>query len=303
MALSKAVDEAEPDERLVRLLLRMGASPGANDGKALVAATRKAAPACLACFLEQRGLSEEDIGRAFDQSFSAEAFETWFTEAGLATARMLLERGARGRAVSSALVLVMTRSTAETRQLADRFFDLLVVHGPDVDGGGGELLRQAASKADVGWTRRLLECRPSASTLSLAFQCIFDTALPHDGALDLFRMFADYQGDGDGRMDALMGAQGPEPVLVRAISRYPRSTKILAALLDAGFYHDQATRQRVDADVDEEEDVTLLTWALAQPQKRVSTGVIELLVERGGESCCACLVCGPRARTTTADEA
>jgi len=35
----------------------------------------------------------------------------------------------------------------------------------------------------------------------------------------------------------------------------------------------------------DEEDVTLLTWAIAQPQKRVSTGVIELLLERGGKSC------------------
>lgn len=284
-ALNDAVNEEDPDERLVRLLLEMGASPTANDCKTLVDAAQKPAPACLAALLE-RSMSKEDVHRAFNQSFSADAFETWFTEAGLETARMLLDKGAAGDAISSALVLVMKRSTPETRGLADGFFDLLVAHGPDVDSNGGEPLQQAASRADAPWTRKLLECRPSAATLSRAFQCIFDTALSQDGVLDLFKMFADYH-EGDVRIDVLVGNQGPEPVLVRAINQYPRSTTILATLLDAGFYHDQATTCRVDADADEEEgeeEVTLLTWAIAQPQKRVSTSVIELLVQRGGES-------------------
>ncbi|UNI16794.1 hypothetical protein JDV02_003197 [Purpureocillium takamizusanense] len=280
IALNDAVNENDPEERLVRLLLQHGASPSANDCKTLVDAAQNAASGSLALLLEKK-IPQKDMTRAFNQSFTAEMFEKWFTDAGLETSQMLLERGASGDAISSALVLVMKHSTAETRILADRFFDLFMSHNLDVNYNNGEPLQQAASKADVPWTSRLLELHPSAVTLSLSFQCIFDTALSQDGVLDLFKMFAEYQ-EGDARIDVLIGQQGTEPVLVRAIKQYPRSTKILSTLLDAGFYYDQATTCQIHEDVDAEE-VTLLTWAIAQPQKRVSTGVIELLIERGAK--------------------
>ena len=76
--------------------------------------------------------------------------------------------------------------------------------------------------------------------------------------------------------------QGSEPVLVRAMKQYPRSPMILSTLLEAGYYHDQLTTYTLHPDVGEEE-VTLLSWAIAQPQKRVSKAVIELLIERGGK--------------------
>lgn len=226
-------------------------------------------------------MPEKDVSRAFNQAFTADTFNTWFTETGLETAQLLLAKGVRGDALSSALVLIMKNSMPETRDFADRFFNLLMAHGPDVDFNDGEPLQQAASKSDVPWTAKLLECHPSAQTLSLAFQCIFDTALTQDGIMDLFKMFAEYH-EGNMGIDVMIGQQGSEPVLVRAINQYPRSTKILTTLLDAGFYHDQATTCRIHAEA-EEEEVTLLVWAIAQPQKRVSRAVIELLIERGGD--------------------
>ncbi len=70
-----------------------------------------------------------------------------------------------------------------------------------------------------------------------------------------------------------------EPILFRALSRHPRSTRILQALLDAGYYHDQMIVARVGPDEShEEEKVSLLLWALLQPQKRISSAVIELLI-------------------------
>jgi hypothetical protein len=167
--------------------------------------------------------------------------------------------------------------------LASKFVTLLVKHGADVNHDNGEPLQTAASKANLSWTEQLLKCRPTIGTLSLAFQCIFDTELSQDEVLDLFRMFAEYR-DGDVRIDVMSSKQGSNPVLVRAISQYPRSTIILETLLDAGLYYDQATTYKIHADIDEEEEMTLLTWAIAQPQKRVSTFVIELLLVRGGKS-------------------
>ncbi|KAG8426726.1 hypothetical protein J3459_007859 [Metarhizium acridum] len=281
IALNEAINEDDPEERLVRLLLNHGASPAANGCKTLVDAVNNSASSSLALLLE-KNLSQEDISRAFNQAFTTETFAKWFTDRGYETANLLLDKGAHGASLSGALVLTMRNSTVETEMLADKFVTLLIKHGADVNYNNGEPLQQAASKANVSWTKQLLECRPTISTLSLAFQCIFDTALSQDEVLDLFKMFAEYR-DGDVRIDVLSSQQGSEPVLVRAISQYPRSTTILETLLDAGLYHDQATTYKIHADVDEEEVMTLLTWAISQPQKRVSTSVIELLLARGAK--------------------
>ncbi|KAG6015388.1 hypothetical protein E4U54_003573 [Claviceps lovelessii] len=279
--LNEAVNEEDPEERLVRLLLDHGASPTANGCKTLVDAVNKFVTSSLALVLDKK-LPREDVSRAFNHAFVAENFSKWFTESGFLTASMLLDAGADGDSISGALVLAIKCSTSETHDLANRFVTLLVSHHADVNYNQGEPLQLAASKANVFWTRQLLECRPTIETLSLAFQCIFDTALPQDEILNLFRLFAEYR-DGHVRMDVMSVQQGRDPILVRAISQYPRSVAILEILLDAGLYHDQATTYKVHSEIEDAEEVTLLLWALAQPQKRVSNALIELLLTRGGE--------------------
>lgn len=280
MILKDAVNEEEPEERLVKLLLDYGASPLANQCATLVDATTRAASGCLSLLLKQ-DVPPRQISTAFSQAFTEANFDNWFTESGLSTAQQLLDKGATGQALSGALVLVMTKSDEGCQELADMFVDSLVAHGVDVDYHGGEPLRLAASRANASWARKLLTLRPCTETLSLGFQHIFDTALSEDEAFELFDMFSDYR-DGDICVDVMAPQPGSEPVLVRALSQYPRSTRILESLLDAGYYYDQTTCCRIHPDVDEDEEVTLLTWAVAQPQKKISTAVIDLLLQRGG---------------------
>ncbi|KJZ77805.1 hypothetical protein HIM_02982 [Hirsutella minnesotensis 3608] len=276
--LNKAVNEEHPDEPLIRLLLDNGASPSTDGCKTLVDASCRLSPSTLRLVLRDN-IAEEDMSRAFIGAFEIDNFEMWHTQAGLDTATILLQSGAQGNTLSPALAVVIAKSTAKTRELADKFFNLFMGYGADVNYNDGEILRQAASKADVPWTSRLLKSHPSPRTLSLAFQCIFDTVLTQDGVLDLFKMFAEYQ-DGEVGLDGVIGPRDGEPVLVRAMKQYPRSTTVLSTLLDAGFYHDQNTVCQIHPN-DESEEATLLLWALAQPQKRISTAVIELLIERG----------------------
>lgn len=279
--LNEAVNEDDPEERLVRLLLDHGASPSANGCKTLVDAVNNSASSLLALLLE-RNLPQEDVSRAFKNAFTADTFNNWFTESGFKTAAVLLEKGAHGDSLGDALILAMKRCTPETKDLAGRFVALLMSHGADVNYNSGEPLQQAASKANIPWTKQLLEGRPTTQTLSLAFQCIFDTAISQDEVLGLFKLFAEYR-DGDVRIDILSNQQGSDPVLVRAISQYPRSVAVLETLLDAGLYYDQAATYKIHSDIDDAEDMNLLLWAVAQPQKRVSNAVIELLVTRGGK--------------------
>ncbi|KAG5998671.1 hypothetical protein E4U52_006467 [Claviceps spartinae] len=281
MALNEAVHEDDPEERLVQLLLDHGASPTASGCQTLVDAVVKFVPSLLARILE-KVLPQEDVDGAFKHAFAADTFDRWFTESGFQTGSVLLDKGVIGDSISGALVLVMRRSTPETRDLGDRFVKLFVSHHADVNYNQGEPLREAASNVDVSWTRELLQCRPKVETLSLAFQCIFDTALSQDDVLDLLGLFTEYR-DGDVRVDVMSVQQGRDPLLVRAISQYPRSVAITETLLDAGLYRDQATRYKIHYDVKVAEEMTLLSWAIAQPQKRVSNSVIELLLARGAK--------------------
>lgn len=282
IALNDAVNEEHPDEVLVQLLLDHGASPIANDCKTLIDAATKASAPCLSLLL-QKPIPPEAINRAFSQCFTEDNFDTWFSESGRDTVDILVGHGARGQVLSQLLVLVMRGHTEETRSLADEFVELIAAHGPDVNYNNGEPLQVAASLANVEWTRLFLECHPTSETLAFAFHHIFDTSLEEEDALGLFEMFADYR-EGETTIDVMTQKPGTEPVLVRAMSQYPRSTKILRTLLDAGYYHDQSTTCQVYPNLDEEEDVTVLTWALAQPQKRISSSLIQLLVDRGGKS-------------------
>lgn len=281
IALNKAVNEDEPDEKLIKLLLDCGASPLTNGCKTLINVTQKVSAPSLKLLL--RGdIPVEDINRAFSGAFNEESFPTWFTIDGLEVAHLLLEKGATGDALSGALILAMKNSDEDSAGLADQFIEVLLSHGADVNFENGEPMKQAASKANVSWTQQLLKCHPSGKTLLVGFNHIFDTALSPDEAIQLFEMFTEHQ-DGEVRMDVVGVNHGSDPVLIRAITQYPRSTEVLRTLLDAGFYYDQHTVYRLNDRVEEPEEVSLLTWAIAQPQKKVSTNVIEVLIESGGK--------------------
>ncbi|KAH0491681.1 hypothetical protein TgHK011_003098 [Trichoderma gracile] len=280
IALNDAVNEEDPEERLVKLLLDYGASPSANGCKTLVDAVQKSLSSVLALLLDVE-IPQHDIDMAFNNSFKADNFDAWFTRSGLETAQMLLTKGAKGDALSEALAQVMKRANSNT-ELADDFFDVLTSHGPNVNYQNGEPLRLAASQANVEWTHRLLACHPSTETLTFAFHCIFDTALSQDEVLELFQMFAEHH-EGDVRLDVMATRAGSMPVLGKAISQYPRSSTILTMLLDAGYYYDQSMLYKLHEEIEEEEEMTLLTWAIAQPQKKVSSNLIQLLVERGAK--------------------
>ena len=281
--LNDAVNEEGAEERLVKLLLDHGASPVANECKTLVDATRNRSTSLLKHLLD-RPLGQEAVDQTFSQCFTPENFENWFSESGKITMRILLDKSSQGSsAITEMLLQVMKGYTNDTAELAGEFFDILVSHGPDVNYRLGEALQIAASQANVAWTEKLLECQPSTESLSYAFQHIFDTPLDQEDALLLFKMFSEYR-DGETRVDVMTQEPGSMPVLARAMSQYPRSLKILQTLLDAGFYHDQAIFYQLYPDTEEAEEMTLLTWAIGQPQKKISSSLIQELLDRGGKS-------------------
>lgn len=281
MVLSEAVKEEDESLDLIKLLLEHGALPTANGCESLVDAAQKLNLPMLDLFL-QGEVAEEALTWTFQQTFTPEAVNTWLSEPGLQVAERLVKRGARGDGLSGTLNTALDYLGTDKDGVARQFVGLLLQSDANINQGQGEALVKAAVTADTLLIRQMLQLRPDSRALSKAFPHVFDREASEADALELVTLFTDYR-DGEVRLDPMFSDADSEPVMFKALSCYPRSTKIVSALLDAGYYHDQMGRARIFDDVEEEEQVNMLIWCLLQPQKRVSSAVIILFLEKGAK--------------------
>ncbi|WYZ46077.1 hypothetical protein EsH8_IX_000302 [Colletotrichum jinshuiense] len=284
VVLNNAVNEEEVDLKLIRSLLRYGASPIANDCQTLVDSMRRVLVRPLAFMLESKILGE-DLNLAIREGFTKETSALWFTESGFSILHSFLQKGAHGDGLSSVLTQVvdmpLTEEDPDSLALANGFVDILLDHKVDVNYGEGKLLQSAAAACNSFLVKRLLEKKPNTESISRAFYRIFDNPASEDDALELISMFTDYA-DGETRLDVMYTPPDSMPLLFLALQQHPRSIQITKALLDAGYYYDQMMPCKVLDDV-EEEPVTLMMWALLQPQKKVSSGIVQMLIETGAK--------------------
>ncbi|KAI2628343.1 hypothetical protein GGS21DRAFT_527530 [Xylaria nigripes] len=280
-ALHRAVNEEEPEERLIRLLINHRASPVVNDCQTLIDATATL-PASLFDELLQSRATSDDASLVFKKAFPSTDPSSWNSERRLKIATSLLEKGAKGDGVGSALIAVLNLHMTAPQSVTDAFVDLLLKHGAGVNHNHGEALQLAVAQGNTDLLEKLLNEGPNTETLTLAFPKLFDAQLPEDQVYDLVTLFSQYR-DGDSQLDVMFAYPGSDPIVIRAVSQFPRSVKVLEALLDIGFYYDQMMTCKVVDEFDEAEPVTLLMWALLQPQKKISTGIINLLIERGAK--------------------
>ncbi|KAL2190248.1 hypothetical protein L209DRAFT_798394 [Thermothelomyces heterothallicus CBS 203.75] len=278
IALNRAVKD-DPDSRLVRLLLEHGASPLSNGCETLIDAAQLLLDDILSILLEA-DIPAKDASWAFQQAFTPGTATTWLTEKGLHVAKMLLHKGAEGECLAVALSTAIDAYGSDINAVARRFAQALLQFNVDVSHEHGLVLQKAAQKADSELIQQILQQKPDSVAVSMAFPYIFDADLSESETLHLIELFVDYYEGGE-RLDVMFVHPVSEPILFRALSKFPRSVRIIKTLLDAGYYHDQTTVMRVMDGVEEPEQVSLLFWALSQPQKKVSSAVIELLIDSG----------------------
>lgn len=281
LALTKAVNEEDPEERIIELLVANRASPTANGCQTLIDATRTLPASQFSKLLESK-ITPEEASLAFGKAFVPAHAKSWLSDRGLEIARCLLRKGASGDAVGSALVAVLGVHAESPEDIADKFVELLLKYDADVNYNQGEVLRNAAAQGSPALLERLLQEKPNSESLTLAFPQVFDTNAGESDVLELVQLFVEYHDDGN-QIDTMFAYPESQPVVIRALSQFPRSTKLLQALFDIGYYHDQMTTTQVLPEVEEEEQVNLITWALLQPQKKISSGVIDLLIDRGAK--------------------
>lgn len=281
VALNEAVNEEVVDTAVIELLLSHGASPLTNCCRTLIDAAKRLMLPVVAEFL-RRDVSQKDASWVFVQAVAADNADAWLTPDGLRLVEALLEKGATGDGPGAALACVLEQRGGRVDEaLHEQFLDVLLLHHADVSYSDGLVLRRACERSDAALVRRMMDCQPTPHAVSMAFPYIFQPGLDEDGAMDLIDLFSSYS-SGDQRFESIPTHPDFEPPLFRALAQFPRSTRILKALLDLGYYHDQVTTMAVRGD--EEEEVTALLWAILQPQKKVSGAVIMTLIERRGRS-------------------
>ncbi|KAL1889321.1 hypothetical protein Sste5346_008976 [Sporothrix stenoceras] len=284
IALNKAVKEKKPNLELVQLLLEHGASPAADGCQALVNAACRSDTATLELCTSLSEVSTYNLGYVLAEALNPSRVKSWLTQEGLATAKLLFDMGAQSDELGPVLKLCVEDCVGddEKNSIARQFVQLLVKNGANVDIDKGAPLQTAAKLGDADLVQQLLALGPSVLSKAMAFSYIFDSGVSEDVVVRLIELFREDRINGaEEGLDVLFSHPEREPVLFLAISQYPRSVRILEALLDAGYYHDQMVTVLVAPDVESEEAVSLLFWALLQPQKKISSTLIDLLIERG----------------------
>ncbi|KAI8630653.1 hypothetical protein F5Y19DRAFT_52434 [Xylariaceae sp. FL1651] len=280
-ALNRVVNEPEPEERLIRLLINHRASPVTNNCQTLIDATRTLSSSMFSELLNSKS-TDQDTSLVFSRAFGPDDISSWLSERGLDIATSLLKKGAKGDGVATALVGILKQHATGPQSITNRFVDLLLKNGADINHNHGELLQLAAARGNTDLLGRLLSEKPNSEALTLAFPRIFDAPVSEDEIHELITLFTEYR-DGNNQLDVMFAYPGTDSVVIRALTQFPRSIKILEALLDVGFYHDQMTIGNVMDKVEQDEPITLLMWALLQPQKKISTGIIKLLIDKGAK--------------------
>lgn len=283
LALKKAVRDTEPNLDLIHLLLSNGASPLESGCQTLVdAAWRCLVPVMELCLTLD--ISGEDLDYIFAEAFAPGDASRWLFDDGVAVARLLLEKGSRGDGLPKALMAAIRNCGTERDAASRQLVQLLVKHGVNVDYEHGQPLQEAAKRGDQDIVRQLLTLSPDPHSAAAAFQSIFESGPPEEDAVGLSTLFNEYKIEGDACGQDIMFNQAEyEPVVFRALLQYPRSVRVLDTLLNAGYYHDQMTTARVVPEMEDVEPVSLLFWALLQPQKKISSAVIEILIQRGSK--------------------
>ncbi len=275
--LLRAAQEVPADRELIKMLLSFQAF---DEGQSMAHAASVLDLETLLLLIKSPK-SHMFVSTAFQNAMTEGI--PWKSERGLSVMELMLENGASGEVVGKALVDTVEKCTDVSSSLAGKFLDLLLRFNPDVNHEGGVVLQRAARRGNLDLLER---CLPGATTDSkaMAFPYIFKSSSDETLLLQMIEAFND-SADREKGLDTGFKHPDPtiEPVLFMALEMFPRKTQVLKALLDAGFNPDQWKMTEVDSDF-VVEPLTALCWAIYQPEKRISSANIELLVDSGGKA-------------------
>jgi len=276
--LLQATQGIPADRPLIRTLL---AAQVYDDGQSVQHAARVLDLETLKLLLESPR-AKPYVSSSFGEFAKTEL--PWKSKKGPSIVLCFLSHGASGQAVDEALLDATDRSMNTCGEIAWPILDSLLQHNADVNYQRGLALQRAAKQGNIVHIRKLLS-GAGADARMMAFPYLFgsETPVSETHMLHLIREFTDAP-DPENSMGVGFSHPDPsiKPVIFMALERYPRKSHILRALMDAGFNPFPVTSWELDSTVGKE-TVSVLCWAIDQPEKRISSENINLLIDRGSE--------------------
>ncbi|KAH7348313.1 hypothetical protein BKA65DRAFT_398151 [Rhexocercosporidium sp. MPI-PUGE-AT-0058] len=271
--LTAATKESPSDRKLIKLLLDAGAF---DRGESMVSAARSLDLRTLT-LLANSPKAPDFISTAFKNATSTGLL--WQSATGLAIVELMLKKGASGDAVGEALYQAVERSASGADILAGDFLEVLLRYGADANYQRGLVLQRATLQVDIELIGKLL---PSANVESKAMSMpyLFSSGANKVNVQRALEAFSDSL-SGEARDEVVLFKHPDvelEPILFQALAIFPRDTTILRTLLDIGYNPNQ---WQICGDEESSEPWPILCWALDQPEKKISSAVIEIMIDEG----------------------
>jgi len=260
------------DLSILQLLLDQGASVKHDNGKAFTLAVAAGNSSLVKALLNGKDSpAPATITTAFGSLFNDfdDRQQIWHRHSNsvVEIADELLRRGVDGNAINCALRNVLDPRYGDNQ--IGPTMDLLLKYNADVNTANGACFVSAARRGDQTMFTKLLAHQPVYSTV---VPSLIDSEIDEKS---LFKLLESMFSHGC-TSDDLDRSHPPSLILI--IQKYPRGSDLVKLLLEHGCNPDASIPGIVDTTAGEE-SLTALLWALAQPQKLVSTAVITALIQ------------------------
>lgn len=192
----------------------------------------------------------------------------------------LLEEGAQGEPVNTALVNALQAYTSNPKSASKDLVDILLNAG-DVNFEHGEALKIAIQAGDTQLLEELARKGASKETMTHAFHEAIMTNLDEEKVLELLKTLSKRS---ETKPDFKRILPDCQPPIFKCLRAHPESVKLVKYLIKSGCEVDATARYKLYDDT-EPESITAFAWALSQSEKgrTVSSAVITALINAKGE--------------------
>jgi hypothetical protein len=260
------------DTTSTKLLLGQGASVSHNDGEALSVAVASGNSSLMGLLLSgHHQPSRSSVTRSFRTLFTDDKLSPDENKESIGEmARELLARGVEQSAIDAALRLILSK---EHNKYTESLVDMLLQNHVDVNTAEGTCFIFSAQKHSHTIFEKLMRHNPN---FNIVVPALLSFKLQDEVVVAAIQSCLDH----GCALEQLGVGYNKPPILITAMTVYPRNSALIKLLLDNGLDSD-TTIPTVIHSSSGPESVSALLWALAQPQKRISDAVISALLEAG----------------------
>ncbi|KAK3941038.1 Inversin [Diplogelasinospora grovesii] len=291
-ALKHLILEDGPDLGLVKAMLDAGAEATFEGGLCIKHAACNLDRDTLHVLTEHSGRDEIIYTQAFSGVISRG--KQWIAFEHLQLIQLLLRHGAGGQVVNRAMVEVVDHLACQASRadLAEALLNNLFAADADVNYENGKAVGIAAGRGDPSLVSLLLGRGATTTAATHAFSTAIMTHHEESLLLRLVDVFADPR---TALPDVNQSLPGMPPPLLLCLKSYGNSVALLDRLVEAGCDLELTVRAQVHSEGSSEtEQVSVLMWALLQPDNFISSCVVWAMIRHGANVSFAT----PSSRTT-----